>query len=171
MVSITRASESDGGLLSAIAKTTFIESHGTSAEQADIDSYITEKYSDAVLRHELADAENVYYIIYHNNKVAGYSKIVFNLAYAGSPVQNIAKLERLYLLKEFYNTRLGLALFQFNIDLAKANTQAGVWLYVWKENTRAVNFYTNAGFLIIGSHDFRISATHTNPNHQMFLKC
>jgi diamine N-acetyltransferase len=84
--------------------------------------------------------------------------------------QHITKLERLYLLKDFYKQQAGLALFNFNVAIAKANNQAGIWLFVWKENERAVNFYLKSGFEIIGSHDFKISATHSNPNHQMFLK-
>ena len=45
-----------------------------------------------------------------------------------------------------------------------------MWLFVWKENHRAINFYNKAGFKIFGSHDFKLSETHANPNHVMFLK-
>lgn len=78
-------------------------------------------------------------------------------------------MERIYLLKEFYGLQLGLELFQFNVNLSKSNGQKGMWLFVWKENKRAVNFYQKMGFKIIGEHDFRISPNHTNPNHQMLL--
>ena len=81
-------------------------------------------------------------------------------------MENITKLERIYLLKEFY---LGAELFEYNVRLAKENNQKGMWLFVWVENERAVNFYKKNGFVIIGSHDFKISETHSNPNHQMFL--
>jgi ribosomal protein S18 acetylase RimI-like enzyme len=169
MTTIARANINDASLLSTIAKNTFIESHGSSASPEDINIYITEKYTTAILTQELNNPKNIYYIIYHGEKPAGYSKIIFNLPYANSPIQNIAKLERLYLLKEFYNLKSGLELFQFNIELEKQNNQVGMWLYVWKENARAVNFYIKAGFKIIGSHDFKISETHSNPNHQMLL--
>jgi diamine N-acetyltransferase len=170
MTSITKATEKDAPLLSQIATTTFIESHGHSAKPEDINAYITKTYSIVALMQELNEPKNIYHIIYQNEKPAGYAKIIFNLPHAGSPLQNITKLERLYVLQEFYNSKLGAALFQFNLELAKTNQQAGIWLYVWKENPRAINFYTKAGFTIIGSHDFKISATHTNPNHQMLLK-
>src|SRR6185295_4739462 len=104
------------------------------------------------------------------NRVAGYSKIILDTPYPGSQIKNIAKLERFYLLKEFYDLKLGLKLFQFNIELSKTNDQNGIWLFVWKENQRAVNFYKRSRYLIIGSHDFKISETHANPNHQMFLR-
>ena len=169
MTSIIKATEKDAALLSELAALTFIESHGHSAASEVVDAYITKTYAITILSQELHDQKNIYHIIYHKQKPAGYSKIIFNLPYSGSPVQNITKLERLYLLREFYHLKLGAALFQYNIDLAKALHQSGIWLYVWKENQRAVNFYTKAGFTIIGSYDFKISATHTNPNHQMLL--
>jgi ribosomal protein S18 acetylase RimI-like enzyme len=82
----------------------------------------------------------------------------------------VTKLERLYLLKEFYGRNLGAELFNFNLNLSKEAGEKGLWLYVWKGNDRAIRFYQKQGFEIVGSHDFKISETHHNPNHQMFLK-
>ena len=169
MPEIIKATEKDVALLSSLATNTFIESHGHSAPATDINNYIDEKYNEAVLKEELNDPQNIYHIIYYGEKPAGYSKIVYNQPYENSALQNITKLERIYILQEFYNVQLGKALFRFNVVLAKQNKQAGMWLYVWKENTRAFNFYTRAGFTIIGSHNFKISATHANPNHQLLL--
>ena len=169
MTSIVKADKNDSRLLSEIATLAFIESHGNSAKPGDINLYISKNYSEDIFKKELLDKKNNYYLVYHNGQVAGYSNIILNSAYADSEVVNIAKLGRLYLLKEFYNLKLGLQLFEFNINLAKENNQKGIWLFVWKENQRAVNFYTKNGFIIIGSHDFKISETHSNPNHQMFL--
>ena len=169
MFTILQATPQNVALLSTLATTTFLQSHGHSAPAADINNYITAKYNEAVLKEELNDPQNIYHIIYYGEKPAGYSKIVYNQPYENSALQNITKLERIYILQEFYNVQLGKALFQFNVVLAKQNKQAGMWLYVWKENTRAFNFYTRAGFTIIGSHNFKISATHANPNHQLLL--
>lgn len=169
MTSIVKAGEKDFQLLSEIAKLTFIESHGNSAAAEDINAYVTETYSLNAFKEELSNEENIYLIIYHNDRLAGYSKIIFNSPYPGSTIKNIAKLERLYLLKKFYNLKLGVELFQFNVDLSKRNGQMGIWLYTWKENQRALDFYKKNGFIIIGSHDFKISETHSNPNYQMFL--
>ncbi len=44
MTSIVKASEKDFQLLSEIATLTFIESHGSSAKQEDINIYVTENY-------------------------------------------------------------------------------------------------------------------------------
>ena len=170
MTSIVQATAADFKLLAYIGKQTFIESHDHSAAKEDISSYVNKKYSAVFFREELRDANNFYHIIHCEGEPAGYSKIILNCPAPNIPLQNITKLERLYLLKDFYQLQLGKQLFQFNLDLSKSNHQAGIWLYVWKENRRAMNFYIKNGFTIIGSHDFQIAATHSNPNHQMLLK-
>lgn len=170
MTAIIKAGENDAALLATLAAITFKESHGHSAPEGDINNYIAEKYSTPVFTEALSDPKNHYHIIYHNEKAAGFSNIVLNCLYENNPQQHIAKLERIYILQEFYNLKLGLQLFQFNVEFAKQHLQSGIWLYVWKENTRAINFYTKAGFKIIGSYDFKLSATHSNPNHQLLLE-
>ena len=170
MTSIAKATKDDFKLLAAIGTQTFIESHGHSAPKPDIDSYVNEKYSDAFCQKELNDVNNIYHLIYYEGKPAGYSKIIFNSPHPNIALQNITKLERLYLLKDFYQLQLGKQLFHFNLALSKKNNQEGMWLFVWKENQRAINFYIKNDFIIIGSYDFKISAAHSNPNHQMLLQ-
>lgn len=169
MVTIEKATTDNSALLADIGRITFIQSHGHSAPAADIDAYVTAKYTPTILQQELSDPGNIYHILYHGQQAAGYSKIILNSPHPDIPEPNITKLERIYLLKEFYQLKLGYQLLRFNIDLSKKNNQAGMWLYVWKENHRAVNFYIKAGFQIIGSYDFKLSETHSNPNHRMLL--
>ncbi|HKO79893.1 MAG TPA: GNAT family N-acetyltransferase [Chitinophagaceae bacterium] len=146
-----------------------MESQGTSAKEEDINKYLKEKYDYDIVKAELRNSKNNYHIIYYNKQPAGYSKIILNEPSPTIQLQNVTKLERLYLLKEFYGLKLGSELFSFNVHLSRNNNQAGMWLYVWKENDRAIRFYKKAGFEIIGSYDFKISATHSNPNHLMLL--
>lgn len=156
-------------MLADIGRISFIESHGSSADKADIAAYVNENYTYDVFKKEIRDPENIYHIVYFKKQPAGYSKIIYNVGHANITVENVTKLDRIYLLKEFYGLKLGYELFKFNIELSKKNGQAGMWLFVWKENHRAVNFYKKTGFKIIGSHDFKLSETHSNPNHQMLL--
>ncbi len=170
MIEIKKASLSDLAILLKLGKQTFIESHGHSCSKEDLDAYIKKAFNKNAFRLELTNTDNIFHIIYYNKKAAGFSKITPNVKTPNSPNQNITKLERIYILKEFYDKKLGLALMQFNIELSKKLNQKGMWLYVWTENHRAVNFYTKMGFKIIGKYDFKISETHSNPNHQMLLE-
>ncbi|MBC7830133.1 MAG: GNAT family N-acetyltransferase [Chitinophagaceae bacterium] len=170
MTFIVKADEGDFQLLADIGKRSYIESHGSSAAAQDINMYVAEKYNNEEVKKELADHENIYHIISYDKKPAGYSKIIFDSPYSNIQFKDVTKLERLYLLKEFYSLKLGFELLEFNIELSKQNNQSGMWLFVWKENHRAVNFYKKYGFEIIGSYDFPITEAHSNPNHQMLLK-
>ena len=170
MISIVKAEAKDAALLSNLATQTFIESHGHSAPAADIEAYVKEKYTPEMMAAELADPANIYHIQYYHKLPIGFSKIVLNSPYEGSPANSICKLERISLLKAYYGTNLGPALMDFLFHLMKKEKQTGTWLYVWKENTRAIRFYEKKGFRIIGSFDFPISANHSNPNHRMLLE-
>ena len=170
MITIQKATPAEAILIAGVGKKTFLESHGNSAPAADIDAYVALTYSLKTVQEELNNQENIYHIIYYKGLPVGYSKIIFNRPHTLVESSATTKLERIYLLKEFHDLKLGLALFEFIASFSKQENQTGIWLYVWKENQRAVSFYEKNGFEIIGSADFQISATHSNPNHVMYLK-
>lgn len=170
MTSILKAQPEDISLLARLGSTTFIESHGNSAAKKDIDQFVNENFTEQAFKEELQDPNNIYYIIYHDNQPAGYSKIIYNFPYLHIQTENVTKLARIYLLKDFYGLQLGRDLLQFNIKLSKQNNQMGMWLFAWIENHRALNFYKKSGFEIIGNYDYKISENHTNPNYQMLVR-
>lgn len=169
MNTILRATVNDVDLLVYIGKKSFIESHGMSASKQDIDAYIRVKFSKSSFERELQDPCNHFHIIFHHQIPVGYSKIIFDCPHDNIQFKNVTKLERIYILKEFHHLKFGLELFNFNKQESLKLHQSGMWLFVWTENTKAIKFYNNMGFKIIGSHDFKISETHSNPNHQMLL--
>lgn len=169
MTSILRASIEDALVLSALGKKSFIESHGHSASPADINAYLDKTYTPAAFQQELEREDYYFFKITYDGQLAGYSKIVLNTPLSHVPAQNITKLERLYLLTSFYGLGLGLRLLEHNIQYSKEHSQQGMWLNVWTENIRAVNFYVKYGFEIVGEYRFKISEQHSNPNHQMYL--
>ena len=169
MIKIIKAEIKHAELIADIGKKTFWESHGVSASEADINTFVSEKYTIEALEVELKNTNNNYYLIYYNNELAGFSKIQLNTINNNIKAKNITKLDRFYLLKDFYGKKLGLKLFEFNIEFSKKNQQKGIWLAVWVENKRAIKFYEKAGFKIVGKSYFQISNTHSNPNHIMYL--
>ncbi|MBI1343504.1 MAG: GNAT family N-acetyltransferase [Terrimonas sp.] len=169
MHSIIRATVKDYSLLARIGEKTFLESHGHSAPLADIENYVQEKYNDEACLLELENPKNIYHFIYHEGQAAGFSKIIPDEPHPQIDNPRLTKLERIYILRKYYHLKLGWSLLHHNIEISKAFAQQGMWLYVWKENERAIRFYSNNGFRISGSHDFKISETHSNPNHIMFL--
>ncbi len=170
MIKITKATLQDAKQLAPIAKEAFLTAHGHSASEEEIDNYVADNFSEANFVTELSNQDNHYYLIYHDTKLAGYSKITLNTTNKNISSENITYMSRLYLLKEFYGLQLGKELFNFNIEFSKQHNQQGIWLAVWVENKRAIDFYIKRGFEIVGKYDFRISAAHTNPNHILYLE-
>ncbi|NVJ89086.1 MAG: GNAT family N-acetyltransferase [Flavobacteriaceae bacterium] len=169
MITIRKASVNDADLLSKLSIETFLPAHGHSASKNDIDSYISENFTTKNFTKELSNENHQYYLFSYNNKIVGYSKVVFNLTCENIDSENISYLSRIYFLKEYYGLGLAKQLFDFNIQLCKENNQIGMWLKVWIENKRAIQFYKKIGFTIVGKSDFRISENHSNPNHVMYL--
>lgn len=170
MHKIAKATIQDSKQLAQLAKASFLPAHGHSASKEDIDNYIAGNFSETNFIAEISNPESHYYLIYYDKKLAGYSKITLNTTNENITSENVTYMSRLYLLKEFYGKNLGKLLFDFNITFSKEHNQVGIWLAVWVENQRAIHFYTKMGFKIVGSYDFRISATHTNPNHILYLE-
>ena len=169
MITILTATPIDAKVLAELGKSTFLESHSHSASKKDIYNYVALKFSISEFERELKKQSNIYYILYYNEKPVGYSKIVFNVSDKNIPLKNVTKLERIYILEAYQKLKLGLELFTYNLNTSKKHNQSGMWLYTWIENQKAIAFYKKAGFKIVGGYDFKISDTHSNPNHQMFL--
>ena len=153
-----------------ISRKTFLESHGHSAKDSDIQEYINGNLNTSVLRQQLRSSENHFYFILKDQELAGYSKIILDKSHPSIGWQPVAKFERLYLPREFYGLGLGEELFAHNLDIARSNHQKGMWLFVWVENERALRFYHKHDFQIIDQQDFKISEDHANPNHLMWRK-
>lgn len=160
----------DAELLSRMAKQTFRESHGASAAEKDISEYENARLNVELFKLELADTTNIFRIAYLNDVPVAFSKQIFNCQNPKITEQAVCKLEKLYVLKEFYDLKIGQPLFDLNIELAKQNGQKGIWLYVWTENKRALRFYEKQGFKKIANTLFKVSETHSNPNYWMYLE-
>jgi diamine N-acetyltransferase len=168
--SIIKATEKHYPSIVSIGKISVAESHKGSCSDKDMNEFLEKNYNNDAIREELKDSRNIYHIIHYDDKPAGFSKIVLNAEHANIVAENVTKLDRIYLLKEYYGLKLGLELLNFNIELATKNKQSGMWLYTWIGNNRALDFYTRAGFAIIGSHKFYVTKTHYDLSHQLFLK-
>ena len=169
MISINKATPNDYKVIVDIGNISVEEAHRGSCSTQDLNEYLEKNYNNEAIQEELSNERNIYHIINFNGKPAGFSKIILDSQHSNIQQNNVTKLDRIYLLSEFFNLKLGYKLLHFNIELSKNNNQSGIWLYTWVDNKRAVNFYLKNGFVIIGSHKFYVTETYYNVNHQMFL--
>jgi ribosomal protein S18 acetylase RimI-like enzyme len=169
-IELRRGQSDDAGILTPLARQTFVESHGHSASAEDIRQYMDRKLTEAILREELDDQRNWFTLAFLDGELAGYAKIIFDQVHPEILAAPVAKLERIYTLSSVHGRGVGQALWDHQVELARQHRQAGIWLYTWTENHRAIAFYRRNGMVVAGRHDFEISATHSNPNHLMWLR-
>ena len=167
---IRKATIKDIPQLAIVGKKAFYASHKDAIPESIMQNYLANSFNEKQLLKEIENPDFEYHVLYCKEKLAGYSKIILNTDNENIAVNNITKMERLYLLEEFHGLGFGKLLFDFNINLIKKNNQAGTWLYVWIKNYKALKFYEKTGFQKIGDYDFPVSKTETRPNYIMFLK-
>ncbi len=170
MVSITAATEKDVTAIAGIGRISVEEAHRGSCSKKDMDEFLEKHYNETAIKDDINNPDNTYHLLTYQGRPAGFSKIIFHAKHPNIASEQAAKLDRIYLLKEFYDAKLGYELLKFNIELAKRNNQDCMWLFTWIGNTRAVNFYLRAGFAIAGSHRFKVTETHYNEHHQMIYR-
>jgi ribosomal protein S18 acetylase RimI-like enzyme len=166
---ISKATEQDCYSIASIGRIAVAESHKDSCSPEVMNEFLEKNYNSGAIREELNDINNIYYLIQYNDGPVGFSKIVLNARHPNLTNENVTKLDRIYLDKQFYGLNLGSKLLQFNIELSRNNNQAGMWLYTWIGNDRAINFYLKAGFKIVGSYKYYVTETHFDVSHQMLL--
>lgn len=169
MIRLKPLTVDDAAILAEIGGISLIQSHGHSAAPEVMNAYREKAFSVEACRAELADEGNIFYGAYYNGSLAGYSKIIFSDPHPGVHLQPVTKLERLYLLKDFYDLKLGHRLLEKAIELSKAHGEKGMWLDVWKKNERAIRFYEKQGFKTVGESAFVLTETHRNPIWVMLL--
>ena len=170
MLVIKKATIKNASLLSKLSIASFLPAHGHSASKKVIDTYTDAHFSEANFIKELSNPIFQYHILYYKEQIAGFSKVIFNFENKNIVDKNATKMERLYLLQEFYNLGLGKELLNFNTAIAKKHNQAGIWVFVWVENLKAIAFYNKMEFKKVGEYNFILSSTKTNPNHVLYLK-
>lgn len=169
-IAIRPATVGDVDLIVSIGLEAVELAHRPSCAAEHLQEYLAAHYNREAITQELTNPDNIYHIIYHNNQPAGFSKIVINAPHANIAAPNVTKLDRIYLLHQFFGMGLGDSLLAHIAAFARMHNQSGIWLFTWTGNERAIRFYKKSGFSIIGSHSFRVSGAHYNPNHHMYLQ-
>lgn len=167
---IIKVSLQHAEVLSELGAKTFYDSHKDSAPAHELETYMQKMYSVDTIKKELSKSENIYRLITHENNFAGFSKMELNMKHPTIGVENISKLDQIYVLDTFHGLKLGAKLLSHNIDYSKSCGQNGMWLVVWVGNTQAITFYEKFGFHVVTKDEFHLTDTHLSPCYIMLLK-
>lgn len=151
---IKRVSSEDISQLQQIGRTTFYETFSAENSEENMTRYLEESFSTERLNNELNNKDSEFYFALLDNKIIGYLKLNSGESQTELKDNKALEIERIYVLKEFHGKKVGQALYEKAISIAKQKNAVYVWLGVWEENPRAISFYKKNGFVEFGRHKF-----------------
>jgi ribosomal protein S18 acetylase RimI-like enzyme len=140
--------------LQQIGRQTFEETFAESNSAENMAKYLEEAYSNEKLSAELNDQNSLFYFAMMGQDVIGYLKLNVGASQTEVKDNDAIEIERIYVLKSFQGKRVGQLLFDKATQIAKEQNAVFVWLGVWENNKRALQFYTKNGFVEFDQHVF-----------------
>jgi len=153
-IEIKKASLSDLEVLQIISIQTFSETFAEVNTPENIENYNRESFNLEKLTSEITNPNSQFFIAYSDSEPIGYLKINFGDAQTEILNDHALEIHRIYVLQAFHGKKVGQLLLDKAIDVAQQSTADYIWLGVWEENHRALQFYTKNGFITFDTHLF-----------------
>ena len=155
-IDIVRVTPDDIEQLQKIGRQTFSETFSAGNTEENMRKYLDEGFSHEKLSDELSDDNAEFYFARIHDNVIGYLKLNAGQSQTELKDEKALEIERIYVLKEFHGKKVGQLLYEKAIHIAKQHNADYVWLGVWEENPRAINFYKKNGFVEFDKHIFKL---------------
>jgi diamine N-acetyltransferase len=153
-IEITKVTISDLDTLQLIGRQTFSETFAEGNTEENMAKYLEEGFSKEKLTAELNEKNAEFYFAKADNTVIGYLKLNFGQSQTELQDEKGLEIERIYVKKEFHGKQIGQLLYAQALEIAKNKKSDYIWLGVWEENPRAINFYKKNGFIEFDKHIF-----------------
>jgi ribosomal protein S18 acetylase RimI-like enzyme len=155
-IEIQKATLNDLEILQKISIQTFTETFAAVNTPDNLANYINDSFNTEQLTTELSNRNSMFYLAYSNAVAVGYLKINFGDAQTETHDQNALEVHRIYVLQTFHGKNIGQLLLNEAKKLAENNGITSIWLGVWEENYRAIQFYAKNGFVVFDQHVFTL---------------
>jgi diamine N-acetyltransferase len=142
--------------LQKIGRQTFFETFSEENSEEDMRKYLEEGFAIEKLTLEINDKNSEFYFAILDNKEIGYLKLNLGLSQTELKDDKGLEIERIYVLKEFQGNKVGQLLYDKAIAIARERKAEYIWLGVWEENHKAINFYRKNGFVEFDKHIFML---------------
>ena len=158
MIEINPVKKTELGDLAAMAKSTFLDTFAHLNTVENIEFYTSKSFSPEQIKIEFETDGSTFFFVRVDREIAGYLKLNTGDAQTETGLENSLEIERIYVRDQFQGQKLGKALFQFAIQFAKDRNANWVWLGVWDENAKAIEFYKRQGLAAFAKHDFKLGS-------------
>ncbi|PWU04907.1 MAG: GNAT family N-acetyltransferase [Bacteroidetes bacterium] len=157
VISIRPATATDCTTIAALGKQTFVETYGEVSPKESLDQYLKAKFSPEKIAEELSNPDERFFIAFVDEMPVGFTKLRYDRIPKNLSNKKAIELERIYVLREHQGSSVGKELMNRCKEIAKSEKFDLVWLQVWQDNHRAIQFYQKSGFVIYDTAIFNFA--------------
>jgi len=114
------------------------------------DWYINKVYNENILKSELLDTNNQFFIAYCGDVPIGFMKIKLDRALAGAAGKNAMELEKIYVRASVKGLGIGKKFMELAIQKATELKKDILWLRAMDSSLDSIAFYQKNGFMPCG---------------------
>jgi ribosomal protein S18 acetylase RimI-like enzyme len=152
--SIRIATSKDAELIADLSRQTFYETFAAQNTTSDMEKFMNEQFTREKLIAEVNEPWLMFFLAFMGEEPVGYVKLRDGVVPSELVDQSCIEIARIYSVRYMIGKGAGKKLMQTSIDIATQRKKETLWLAVWKENQRAIDFYRRCGFEIFGEQEF-----------------
>jgi ribosomal protein S18 acetylase RimI-like enzyme len=149
---IRQATEKDVDSLASFAARTFIDTYDDLTRQ-EAEAYIGEFLSPSVFEAHIKSSTSAVFVA-EKCALAGYVLMEVSRSPISLGLDNHIECVRLFVDTDLKGLRIGSNLLDRAISYSIRTKSDVMWLKVWDQNTRAIEFYERKGFRVQGSVEY-----------------
>jgi diamine N-acetyltransferase len=146
----------EASLLAEIGARSFYDAFIDKTRSEDMADYLAKNFAVDKCQAELAREHSYFFFGVLDGCPVGYFHLVAGERPDCISSVTAVELKRIYLLQKFIGQGFGAALINTAVEVARQNGFSGMWLSVWEENPRAIEFYRKWGFCEVGKAGFLV---------------
>ncbi len=154
MLTIRFAGVADTELVADLSRQTFYETFAHLNAKEHMDKFMGEQFTKEALMKEVEAPDNIFLLAFSDNEPVGYARLRENNNPPELENTNSIEIARIYTVANSIGKGVGKALMQECINIAVEKGKEQIWLGVWQQNERAIDFYKKWGFEIFATHIF-----------------
>lgn len=154
LFSIKKVNKTEVEQLQSLSRQTFAETFSDSNSKENMNKYLAENLSIEKLSEELNNENSHFFFIKDGERNIGYLKLNMGPSQTEMKDETALEIERIYVIQEYQGKKVGQQLYEKAIQVAKEKKAQYVWLGVWEENHKAIQFYNKNGFQVFDKHVF-----------------
>ncbi|GAA4165847.1 spermidine/spermine N(1)-acetyltransferase [Chryseobacterium ginsenosidimutans] len=155
-ITIKKASTEDLETIQNVGRETFYETFAKHNSEDEMQKYLDESFASEKLIKELNTPDSQFFIAWEDENPIGYLKVNSGKSQTELQDENSIEIERIYVKSEYHGKKVGQILYDKALEIALQEKKKYLWLGVWEENVRAVNFYKKNGFVEFDKHIFKL---------------